>query len=119
MKKLVMLFVLTVASSFAFSQDAAAISVSQLKEAKSKGIFEFTVPENITEEQVNAAKGYYTTYFTVTFDEATDKLKVVLTSNEALNIQVVNRLLVSLNLKSVNVDGKEMTYQEVMEKYLN
>lgn len=118
MKKLVMLFVLSLATSFAFSQNSASISEGQLKSGKSNGVYEFAVPESITSEKVDAVKGYYKDYFSVDFNESTDKLKMTLLKNEEMNIKVMNRMLVALDLRTVSVNGQEMTFQDVIDKYL-
>lgn len=113
-----MIFVLSLASSFAFSQNSASISTAQLKAAKSSGVFEFSVPEDITAEKVEAVKGYYKDYFSVSFNESTDVLKVTLLKNEDPNINVVNRLLVALDLRTINVGSENMTFMDMKEKYL-
>lgn len=113
-----MICVLALASSFAFSQNAASITESQLKSGKSSGVYEFTVPESITAEKVDAVKGYYKDYFTVSFNEATDQLKVTLLKKEEMNVNVMNRLLVALDLRMVSVGGQEMTFQDMKDKYL-
>nr|WP_294862392.1 hypothetical protein [uncultured Fluviicola sp.] len=118
MKKLVMIFVLSLASSFAFSQNSASISEAQLKTGKSNGIYEFSVPESITSEKVDAVKGYYKDYFAVAFNESTDVLKVTLLKNEESNLNVVNRLLVALDLRTISVGGESMTFQDMKDKYL-
>ncbi|WP_343747909.1 hypothetical protein [Fluviicola sp.] len=118
MKKLVMIFVLSLASSLAFSQNSASISSGELKSGKSTGVYEFSVPESITAEKVDAVKSYYKDYFSVAFNESTDKLKVTLTRNEDMNINVINRLLVALDMRMISVDGQEMTFQDMKEKYL-
>jgi hypothetical protein len=118
MKKLVMIFALSLASSFAFSQNSASINETQLKAGKSSGVYDFTVPEAITSEKVDAVKGYYKDYFTVSFNEATDQLKVTLLKNEDSNLNVVNRLLVALDLRTISVDGQSMTFQDMRDKYL-
>ena len=113
-----MLFVLSFATCFAFGQNSASISESQLKSGKSNGVFEFSVPESITAEKVEAVKGYYKDYFTVAFNESTDVLKVTLLKNEEMNINVINRLLVALDLRTVTVGGESMTFQDMKDKYL-
>lgn len=118
MKKLVMMFVLSLASSFAFSQNSASISETQLKTGKSNGVYEFSVPESITAEKVEAVKGYYKDYFSVAFNESTDVLKVTLLKNEDSNLNVVNRLLVALDLRTISVGGENMTFQDMKDKYL-
>ncbi|TSJ45844.1 hypothetical protein [Fluviicola chungangensis] len=118
MKKLIMMFVLSLASSFAFSQNSASISESQLKTGKSNGVYEFSVPESITAEKVDAVKGYYKDYFTVAFNESTDVLKVTLLKNEDSNLNVVNRLLVALDLRTISVGGENMTFQDMKDRYL-
>ena len=118
MKKLVIMFVLSLASSFAFSQNSASISESQLKTGKSNGVYEFSVPESITAEKVDAVKGYYKDYFTVAFNESTDVLKVTLLKNEDSNLNVVNRLLVALDLRTISVGGENMTFQDMKDRYL-
>ncbi len=118
MKKLVMMFVLSLASSFAFSQNSASISETQLKTGKSSGVYEFSVPESITAEKVEAVKGYYKDYFSVAFNESTDVLKVTLLKNEDSNLNVVNRLLVALDLRTISVGGENLTFQDMKDKYL-
>ena len=113
-----MIFVLSLASSFAFSQNSASISESQLKAAKSSGVYDFSVPESITAEKVDAVKGYYKDYFSVSFNESTDVLKVTLLKNEDSNLNVVNRLLVALDLRTVSVGGENMTFMDMKDKYL-
>ncbi|MNK18565.1 hypothetical protein D3C87_367730 [compost metagenome] len=113
-----MIFVLSLASSFAFSQNSASITESQLKSGKSSGVYEFTVPESITAEKVDAVKGYYKDYFTVAFNETTDQLKVTLLKKEEMNVNVMNRLLVALDLRMISVGGQEMTFQDMKDKYL-
>lgn len=113
-----MLFVLSLATSLAFSQNSASISESQLKTGKSNGVFEFSVPESITAEKVDAVKGYYKDYFTVAFNESTDILKVTLLKNEDMNINVINRLLVALDLRTITVGSESMTFQDMKDKYL-
>lgn len=118
MKKLVIMFVLSLTSSFVFSQNSASISESQLRSGKSSGVYEFSVPESITAEKVEAVKGYYKDYFSVSFNEATDVLKVTLLRNEEPNLNVVNRLLVALDLRTISVGGENMTFQDMKDKYL-
>lgn len=118
MKKTVIICALTLLSSFAFAQSSASISPSQLKSGKNSGIFEFKVPEAITAEKVDAVKGYYKDYFTTSFDETTDVLKLTLLKKEEMNINVMNRILVALDLRTVQVDGTEMTFQDMKDKYL-
>lgn len=113
-----MMFVLSLATSFAFSQNSASISESQLKTGKSNGVYEFSVPESITVEKVDAVKGYYKDYFTVAFNESTDVLKVTLLKNEDSNLNVVNRLLVALDLRTISVGGENMTFQDMKDRYL-
>jgi hypothetical protein len=118
MKKLVIIFVLSLTSSFVFSQNTASISESQLKTGKSTGVFEFSVPESITAEKVEAVKGYYKDYFSVAFNESTDVLKVSLLKNEEPNQNVMNRLLVALDLRTIAVGSENMTFQDMKDKYL-
>lgn len=113
-----MIVVLSLASSLAFSQNSASISSGELRSGKSSGVYEFSVPEAITAEKVDAVKSYYKDYFSVAFNESTDKLKVTLTKNEDMNINVINRLLVALDLRMITVDGQEMTFQDMKDKYL-
>ncbi|HRP54196.1 MAG TPA: hypothetical protein PLI97_11905 [Fluviicola sp.] len=118
MKKIVTIIALMFTCSFAFSQNSASISVDQLKSAKASGIYDFLVSESITSEKVDAVKGYYKEYMTVTFDEKTDNLHVALTENATLNIHVINRLLVALDIRSIQISGTETTFQDMYDQYL-
>jgi hypothetical protein len=118
MKNLVLLLIATTFGFFGFSQEFASITKDQLKNGKSTGVYEFKLPESIDQAKVDAVKGYYKDYFTVNFDEATDVLKVNLLKNEEVNITVMNRILVALDLRTIKVDGKEMTFQDMKDAYL-
>lgn len=118
MKNLVLLLIASTFSFFGFSQEFASITKEQLKSGKTSGVYEFKLPESIDQAKVDAVKGYYKDYYTVNFDEATDVLKLTLLKNEDVNINVMNRILVALDLRQIQVDGKEMTFEDMKSTYL-
>lgn len=124
MKKL--FFTLIVLSSFslsAFSQtDAATIAKTKgqaaLEKSKVDGIYEFTMPAQLTADDVAQSAKYYVHYFSVNFDEASHKTVITMIDNEAKNRIIIMRFLVASGVKSVLIDGKEVTVHDFKTNYL-
>ena len=102
MKKLIFtFFVLIGISSFGFAQEANQIAATkgakELSASKESGTFEFTLPDNVTADEVEKNATYYTHYFSVTFDASSDKASIKTIDNYSDQIQT-NQFLDHLNV---------------------
>lgn len=119
MKKLFYtLFVLVGLSSMSFAQDVASTTgANDLRKAKEEGVYTFTLPGKSTADIEKSAK-YYTHYFTVDFNDATDVATVTMTENKSANRNVVARFLIASGMKQVAVDGTTISIDEFRSTYL-
>lgn len=112
MKKILLALVVMLATFAASAQKTASLSAKALESGKSTGTFVFVMPSDITTEQVDKVKGYYTQYFTVNYNQVKHEATLVLTENKEMNKRVILRFLGSLETNTVNVDGKEKSLEE-------
>lgn len=121
MKKLLGLFVAFTFYLTAFSQTPTA-SVSgdaeTMKNAIDKGVFEFTLPDYVTEEQVRKSANYYTDYFTVDYTHENRLAKITMLDNDPMTRRIITRFLISTKVKLIAFDGNEYTINEFYEKYM-
>lgn len=101
-----------------YAQKSITTSKEALTASKTSGVYSFVMPSDITADQVNSVKQYYTSYFTVDFTEATHVMKVKLLAKEEMNYKVMNRLMVSLDVRKFIVDGTEMDYEKMFATYM-
>jgi hypothetical protein len=118
MKKLIVLTLVSLASVFSYGQKVATATPEALQKAKTSGVIVFGVPADITAAEVDGVKNYYKQYFTTTLDEKKHEITLTLINNDEMSKQVVNRLMVSLDIRDYKVDGSELSFDEVFEKYL-
>ncbi len=118
MKKIVSLICFCILSMISFGQKTATIAQESLLNGKKSNSYVFGMPADITAAQVDGVKGYYKTYFTATLNEKTHELTVVLSSNEESNKRVINRMMVSLDVRSFSVNGKEMDFENLFQNHL-
>ena len=116
------LFVLVGFSSIGFAQEKAEIAntngKTELLESKLSGVYVFALPENVTAEQVEKNSSYYTSNFTVDFDNATNKATLTMVENEVISRHVVARFLSSCGVRYVEVEGENITIDQLIELYL-
>lgn len=118
MKKLLVLLVVCFISALSFGQKVAAISKDALAAGKSTGVYSFVMPADVTSAQVESVKGYYKEYYTVAFDAKSHVLTMTLTQNAEMNIRVMNRMMVALEVRDFKVGDTNMTFEELYENYL-
>ena len=118
MKKIILLFVISFASLFSFAQKVATISQESLASGKKSGIYSFVLPAEITAKQIDAVKGYYKDYFTTVYNPTTHTLKLNLLAKEEMNLQVINRIMLSLDIQDFKVGDEKLTFTELFERYL-
>lgn len=118
MKKFILLFVISVASLFSFAQKTATISKEALSAGKKSSQFAFVLPNDITAKQIEAVSGYYKDYFTTVFNPTTHTLRLTMLSKETINLQVMNRIMLSLDVQDFKVGDEKLTFTELFERYL-
>jgi hypothetical protein len=105
-----------------YAQEPAEIAVSQgskvLAESKASGEYLFSLPSNVTKEDVAKSSKYYTHYFTVDFDASSKKVTINMVVNEAKNRFVIVRFLTSCGVRFIAVDGDNVSISDFTEKYL-
>lgn len=118
MRKLFLLLAISFSAFAASAQNTAKVTSASLKESKASGVYVFNVSDKVTKKDVDASAAYYTQYFNTSFDEAKHEMKITLTENADINKRVIQRLLASLRVSELLVDGKPQTYEAAYEKFL-
>lgn len=97
---------------------AASKGTSALSDSKTSGSYVFTLPGNVTKDDVDKASKYYTHYFTVGFDEGSHEVSVNMVDNTAKNRYVIARFLTACGVRYVTVDKDNIPLHDFIEKYL-
>lgn len=118
MKKIISIFCFCILSMVSFAQKTASIAEESIASGKKSNSYVFTLPADISAAQVDGVKGYYTNYFIAKFDEKSHELTLLLTSDKEANKRVINRLMVSLDIRSFKVNGKEMDFETLFQNHL-
>lgn len=118
-------------STFAFVVGFVAISLAQeasntaltagadaLLKSKASGAYVYTLPEDVTNEKVEHASQYYTQYFTVDFDDASNEATLTMANEKDANKAVMIRFLSACGVKFVAVDDATLNLHEFMEQHL-
>lgn len=118
MKKLIVLTLVSLATVFSYGQKIATATPEALQKVKSSGVVVFGVPADITAAEVDGVKNYYKEYFTTTLDEKKHELTITLIKTDEMSKQVINRLMVSLDIRDYKIGSDELSFDEVFEKFL-
>ena len=108
-------------ASFSFSQASTTFrspDVEQLEKSKSAGVFNFVLPSSVTADEVNTYSLNYTDYFIVKFNEETNEMTVVMKDNTRANREIMIRLMVALELRSIMVGTEEYKIQDYFTEYI-
>lgn len=111
MKKLIstIAFVLGVVA-LSFAQEASNTAQSQGSEALAKskmsGTYVYTLPEGTTSDEVQKAASYYTKYFTVNYDNASQEAAIEIVGETNPSTQIMLRFLSGCGVRYVDVDGE-------------
>lgn len=123
MKKIIstLLFVIGLVS-IGFAQEAKELAVTngaeELAISKTSGVYEFTMPSELTKEKIESNAKYYTPYFTVAFDEASHVATVTMVDNTMKNRYVIARLLTTCNVKFLQVGEDSHQLYDFIDLYL-
>lgn len=120
MKKLIMIFVVAVLS-FAINAQTAVFTgnASSITSNVDDGMFEIEMPASVNKDASDKVVGYYSDYFTVNYNETSNVVKIDMVDNSSLGRRVITRYLLSLGIKSVELDGEKYTINDFYSTYLN
>lgn len=101
--------------------ELSAISekAKELVNSKEKGVFKFTFPNNISNEEINQSANYYTSFFSVNFEESSHIVIITMNDNNSSNRRVIMRFMAANKISNISVDGNLISVHEFYEKYLN
>ena len=123
MKKIIstLLFVVGLVS-FTFAQDANNTALTngteELAASKTSGVYEFTLPSSLTKEDVEKSAKYYTSIFSLEFDEGSHVATITMIDNSLKNRYVMTRLLTACKVNYVNVDETSYQLYDFIDAYL-
>jgi len=109
-------------AAFTFGQSTAAFtdaSADYNKAATTSFNFIFSPIHKAEDIKDNAA--YYESYFTVTVTEAGsagNNVTITLVEDNEMARRVIMRLLINLEINTINVNGEEVERNDFMEKYI-
>lgn len=106
---------LIVAQNNRFVQSVDSI---QLRKDLLNGEFYFQLPQDVTLTQVNESAAYYTMYFEVEFDENSKEVMIRMVNNDAKSRHIIVRFFVSLDVRIVKINNREMLVEEYFQRYL-
>jgi hypothetical protein len=123
MKKIIstLLFVVGLVS-FSFSQEAHQIAASNgaedLAASKTSGVYEFTLPSTLTKESIDKSASYYSSIFSLDFDESSHKAKMTMVENTLKNRYVMTRMFTACKITHVTVDEETLQLYDFIDSYL-
>ncbi len=105
-------------SMMSMAQEAKVANASSFDAGKKAGDFSFILPENVTAENVTQNSKYYTHYFTVTFDDATNRADIKMITNDEKSRHVIIRFLISLGVEQVTMNGTSENVEAFYQSHL-
>lgn len=118
MKKILFALALVFGAFTANAQAKASTTAASLQDGMKTMNYSFTMPDEVSEEHINKVKDNYKNFFTVAYNAQSHVAKIHLTENKEMNRKVIQRFLMSSGVKTVSVDGKDMTVPNMYEQYL-
>ena len=123
MKKIIYtLFVLIGFMSMSFAQEKSEIANSEgkteLLKSKESGEYVFVLPAGLTKDQVAKNASYYTSMFSVAYDENSYEAKVTILDNAPKSRFVIARFLSACGIRFVKVNDDFVDITEFINQYL-
>ncbi|HLV42680.1 MAG TPA: hypothetical protein VKY37_10395 [Brumimicrobium sp.] len=119
MKKLITLIAIMIFSLSAFAQIAKVEGSEEvLKENLADNRVVFIMPSEMTSETIEKSAQYYTDYFTVDYDEKSQKAKILLISGDESDRRVIVRFLLSSGVRTISFAGSDYTIMEFYSSFL-
>jgi hypothetical protein len=109
------LTVSTFANGIVTYSDATTASNS-----KTIGVFNFSFDSSYSMEDITKTAKYYTNYFSVVPNQSDNSIsvKISLVEDNEMARRVITRFFVSLDVKSINVNGTEVQIEEFIKTYV-
>jgi hypothetical protein len=120
MKNLFLIMVAFLGFSFASVAQKAVFTEgkAELINSKKSGNYSFTFPEDTDAEELKTFASYYTDYFTVSYDEDSKKVELVMVENTEINRRIITRFLGSSGIETVVVGDSKLTLDDFFGTYL-
>ena len=119
MKNLVIIAVIFFTVNFSFAQNAVFNGTGEdIRSGRESGIFEFTLPETVDEEEVNKSASYYTSYFIVDYNHESRVAKISMQDNDEMGRRVINRFMLSSGVRHIEVEGKEYSLSDFFNTFM-
>jgi hypothetical protein len=98
---------------------AISEEAKELLKSKEKGVFKFTFPNNISKVEIDQSANYYTSFFTVNFEESSHNVLITMIENNSTSRRVIMRFMAANKISNISVDGVMIPVHDFYEKYLN
>jgi hypothetical protein len=119
MKKLITILATLVLSFSLFSQNAKVEGdEASLKKDVASGNIEIIFPESAKAEDIEKSAQYYVDYFTVDYNAESRLAKINMVDNTPQSRRVINRLLLSNNVRSIDFNGENYSINDFYAKFL-
>jgi hypothetical protein len=119
MKKLITILASVILSFSLFSQNAEVTGdEASLKKGVAAGNIEIVFPESANAEDIKKSSQYYVDYFTVDYNAETRLAKIKMVDNTSQSRRVINRLLLSNNVRAIDFNGENYSINDFYSKYL-
>ena len=88
--------------------------------AKTVGIFNFSFDSNYSIKDITKTANYYTNYFSVAPLQTENgiSVKISLIEDSEMARRVITRFFISLEIKAITVNGKEVKLEEFIKNYV-
>ena len=120
MKKIVSIALLSLVCSFSFAQSSpkttSVVNESTFVANKTKGVFNFQMPEGTSAEKITKTANYYTAYFTVKYDAKTRMANITMIQDNMRGVVV--RFLISNEINTISYDGKEYEVEKFVGNFV-
>ncbi len=119
MKTILTTMLVLFALNFTFAQNTAiAKNKSDITSIKESGVGSLVLPTKMTKSEVEAKSKYYTQYFTVAYDEASQKVTFTMVENDEKGRAVIMRFLSGCDVQEVRVGEEILSVNDMYMKYL-
>ena len=123
MKKAIFLSLLLISFSFVgFSQEKSNTAQTEGKveliKSKDSREYNYVLPSTVTKERVEKSSGYYTSYFTVKYNDSTKEAVINMVSENKKGEMIMGRFLGSCGVQFLVIDDEEISLSDFMNTYL-
>lgn len=119
MKKLITILASLVLSFGLFAQNAKVEGNEEaFKENVAAGNIEIIFPENTEASDIEKSSEYYVDYFTVNYNAETRLAKIEMVENTSDARRVINRLLLSNGVRTIDFNGEDYSISDFYSKFL-